>query len=1018
VEIQASNAKEPVLVFDNILIEMLVLAAKLTSLNANLSFGKQDKIIEDLAKLDVRPQKYPTGWNNSKETSFRNHALINIERLNRNLLDYPPYLLLRPFLEEFLQGPSDQTNNKIAELSAQYFDLRTLPYAVSAKNRTLKIHRKWMDYFKENATAIGRWSNLQFEKYLLARNETIEEIDFGCVLITNELNQRKNIDYDSNDDTELRGSALVAESSVALLEPVKTKITAELKTFADTFHVTENQKIEFIQHDRTDETVLDNLQSPLTNSGLFAGIATDQSCEAIHSAFIRLAIRINQLPAPRSLCELQLDENDFIWLKLWLKKLSPEAAQLFLQSAPSKSINADDSYTNRDALGALLLLASSELNRREGVGGAVWPVLLKYLQPSLQKIVESSTFESDALRLVRVSMKSAAEAFQLRNVFYADDHAQFLVTTFLQFGFTRDSIRLFPQYLARQNLTEAIRELLSEHSKNRSKSFCHFWKQCTDLLHRRISKTDFRLSIKGSPWYLPEWYEDIEQILTDPESRLPFRASLGKVVSEAPPAAVIPKLFWDPPHEPKFQLHIDFDQLRLDESKPYRFSVNGRPQRLAKSIGTMWRLAQNIVASLDERTLEIQISNCDGEIVFAETIELWEENDVELFDAISGKRVPDTALLNPNRNYYIFASSDLNAKPTPLEWQRIPQSARTLYLLTPDIHKQFQLLLDGDVLWSTETGDDNIFRSFSNKRIYAFIERTTMGSAAPVNLAFRGESELCRVDSVRVDGISKEIVWNGSRTELKEKLSLGATSYLKPLNLTLRLRQDGRLSLVRQKLLVGLYGAAMHDGTSWNSIAEQNILTLEECMKNRFLFNYKALESSERGDFGIFEGNVYRQRLKSDPITLERVSGNGGPLEIRRLFNANQHSPKIRVAECAVDPGLIESVRLEGLSQIRIRLTKQVSLSNSHQILIWADDSPPFWMSSGELTQEDEKTIYLTRYSDNPKFYTSHYLRRTQAWGSLGFQHHSILGKCTSDSFTRVHRKITCIPRLAFAGPE
>ena len=101
----------------------------------------------------------------------------------------------------------------------------------------------------------------------------------------------------------------------------------------------------------------------------------DESLTAAAGAVVE---RLLSIPGPRSLCEIQADEEDYRWLCDWALGLTSFRLQGWLEGVNSRRIALSHSGINltyAESAGCLLLLLASESARRNASEGRVWPAV-------------------------------------------------------------------------------------------------------------------------------------------------------------------------------------------------------------------------------------------------------------------------------------------------------------------------------------------------------------------------------------------------------------------------------------------------------------------------------------------------------------------------------------------------------------------------------------------------------------------------------------------------------------------
>ena len=984
-----SDLEEPELDFKSLLVELLVIAAKLVCLNSNINFGSQDKILEDLAILNVRPQKYATNWTSYKENNVRGQAITHENDLNQDLLRYAPYLLIRPFIEDQIPKnlSGEQLHEKIAELSIECFSSHGLLYSINKKRKVLTVHRTWAKFLRQNLNAVSSLVNEEFAQYLKKRNPHLEEIEFGLRPNPRDPFAIKSIEQDHQEEglekqeqaqekheASQNETAAMARNGLDFTEQRSEQrnfaLTIGFQTAGSTATQQSNQSIAVIEsrHDSSEQVAFktsgngQEQTDALTNiwptdGSLFSGFSPTDGAAAVQYAFKRIVEKLSEKEAPRSLCQLEINNSDYLWLTTWLKLLDLGTASHFLKDRCYARISSDSQYTNQQAIGCLFLLSCSEINRREGQEGSIWPLFFVSVDTSLNPIILSHIFDGSASSAVTEAFRAAIQVLKLRNVMNTEDHSQFLITTFLQFGFSRYGIRHLPTWLRSQNWTESVRNLLNENSPNRSETFCQLWESCRRFLDRRMSVDDLRHELINSSWILPDWHDDIIRVLANPDDRfsLPVPGTGRHLRFESVPP-VTAKFIWNPPEKPLFTIAFAFERLGLEEGQVYTVQVDDSPYLLNQPSEYLWRLSAQVKLPLERNEVSIEILAEDKSSIFSSTLMLWRQDDVQIFDILSGRLLNEQPSLKTDRTYAILASADLKLEPQPSHKLSLPRMGRELYLLQPGWPSDTRVMLDDETLWAADNNAEAPYEIEQQLAVTAVLERRSLAPGEPIKIVFRGENSDTRVEALRVSGISVPIVWNGERTETQEAIDLGSDALRGNVDLTVKVRHQNNLRVRRQKLAVSLTGCASWNGIAWTTLSEDSILTLDECKRNQFYFRYKPLDNADYADYAIFEGNTLRSRLSSDRMSISELSASGGVLEIRKIFNAGVDAPRIIIARGVTDPGIVAAVSDINASEMRLELKEARELSEKHQIIIWPDDSKPIFLSPADMRKVNDRT--------------------------------------------------------------
>ena len=295
---------------------------------------------------------------------------------------------------------------------------------------------------------------------------------------------------------------------------------------------------------------------------------------------------------PRSLCEINGDEDDYQWLCGWASYLTPRHLQRWLYDFVARRATALQTHgvtlSYADAAGCLLLLLAAESARRDASEGNLWPtVRRKFTEPVRQLLFDG---QGQPKREFKDALEGAARKLNLRHLFGIAGTQNYYISVYLQFGFTRSGIDRLPHWLAGAPASEAVSLLrgddayLGTRNSIRSASFSTLWDTLRDFRSNNITEANARRALAASPWALPNWVDDLIEQAT--KSRQIKDTQGGDEQFEPHPLTFLeePQLRWDASSAPSFTTSIenlaDFD-LTADR---YRVNVgNDRLTTLLRS---------------------------------------------------------------------------------------------------------------------------------------------------------------------------------------------------------------------------------------------------------------------------------------------------------------------------------------------------------------------------------------------------------------------------------------------------
>lgn len=287
--------------------------------------------------------------------------------------------------------------------------------------------------------------------------------------------------------------------------------------------------------------------------------------EALIAATEAVVERLILVQGPRSLCELQADEEDYQWLCNWANQLSPWQLLRWLEGTNARRVALSSrgfslSYT--EAAGCLLLFLASESARRGASDGTVWPAVRSRFTEHQERIL---FVQGQPRGAFKVAIEAAARKLDLRHVFGIEGTQNYYLSVYLQFGFTQKGMQRLAHWLAGQPSTQAIMYLLGEHEAQMvSPSFVKLWETLRNFRKNNITEFQSRQVLANSPWVLPEW---ADELLKQARRHLDLgTAEIGQAGDreQAPPQFLDnPRLRWHWPEAPEFTSAVvnlaDFD---------------------------------------------------------------------------------------------------------------------------------------------------------------------------------------------------------------------------------------------------------------------------------------------------------------------------------------------------------------------------------------------------------------------------------------------------------------------------
>jgi hypothetical protein len=344
-------------------------------------------------------------------------------------------------------------------------------------------------------------------------------------------------------------------------------------------------------------------------------------------AILARADKLNLRGGAWSLAELRPSEGDYLWLRVWVKRL--EVLTVWFGTETERRFNIgckeDEEYIGyRAGLGCLLLLWLSETARRDADENDPW----RTLNPDdFEPPVAAELFrKNQPSRFLREALAAAVRELNLRHAL--DDSARcWSDTVFLQFGFARaEFVRNLPQWLAGRATTRALGGLLNQETGSRS--FRMLWQALRDFGQGEIAEDTLRDLIAVNAWILPEWQDEIVFAARNE----PAAEQRDGVTVPEPPIETIGAARWT---AGGWQVLTGNEILTVEQARTSRFRIITPPKRDYRGKWVRWAVMEG------------------GEMVTR-----WEDGD-QLLSSLNGLGAPLTVKSgpfdNPNDEFWIAA---------------------------------------------------------------------------------------------------------------------------------------------------------------------------------------------------------------------------------------------------------------------------------------------------------------------------------------------------------------------------
>jgi hypothetical protein len=648
---------------------------------------------------------------------------------------------------------------------------------------------------------------------------------------------------------------------------------------------------------------------------------------------------------PWSLAELFPTDIDYIWLRIWIKKLDANTVRHCLNQSHRFAWSGRE-YPFQAALGLVLLLWISEEARRKAAEGWLWKWIPRdAFQPEVRQILFNQQNPSPMLK---DAIEVAARRFNLRHVFGVEGTQQWMDTVFLQIGFTQRGMQVrLPYWLAGQTQTFSIKNLLDQQAG--SEKFIELWNALKQCRQGIIDTEQVISKIQDNPWILPEW---IPGIVTVARYQIDQEYAIEGDSDAGVESALVstPMFRWLPPASPYFVCKLgDLSHLDLFD-QVYTIEVNGHPvSQLNRQPNGRYLIngAEELRISLENPFAKIRIVSSQDEVLASQIVELWPENeDVTVFRLANGRMVDDPYqnALTTNVTYAILTQSDLRIDPQPASWVNL--SRYRLYYLPSGWGKNTKVLLDDFVLWEpvidtpipTPSIAAQITLQLDNNHPKSLIR---WGEKIYVKVNHPAEA---RIHFVRYNG--KELDFNQLTPQSGRigpvKVAPGSTKDL--LELKIGLVHDGRLVRLTKNLEVHQIGVARLIPNGWIAESKNYKLGVETARRSKFKIKPpKYWNDAERqtSDWSLMEGDLWVKRLSIRQGPVGTLSGWGAPITLR-LGPYNAEKDAMTIAESVIDHGILRDVDLTE-NQVILNLSTDINPDDRYSVVVWHTD--------GKITQ-------------------------------------------------------------------
>jgi hypothetical protein len=650
------------------------------------------------------------------------------------------------------------------------------------------------------------------------------------------------------------------------------------------------------------------------------------------------------MPTTKELAELLLEsapEHEG-----WSVVESPNSAGCYeelLRWASECSIQAwmSDAHIRRPQLGLVLLWLESEVARRHGGEGTLWPILANQDIVPWNAWVHGELFQGagHATQKHRDLLRGAAHHYSLRHTFEEEEGMNWYRLIYLQFGFTHDdAVQRLAPWLSGQILPVSVQRLL-EAGDSGAQAFQAVWRSLRMFRLGNLNKATLDGRLKSNPWVLPEWRNDLVKAAERSSAQVLEVADLetAELKFFTAPRLIVPEQ-----GQPYFVTSLcNLDELAL-EAPGYELKVGDQvlARLFRQDDGSYSSDAPESIVLPTKPTMAISLVGDNSRIAEHDEAVLWDPmEEVAVYSQRTGAQIQPGVRLRAGTGVYLIAAEDVSLKPSSEESINLGLGYG-LHRIAPGWSGQLEALLDGEVIWTSNSAPatESVGPAGVSARFTATLDLRAGGgvtSKAPWALPI-----LVRIPQ---GWNFKRLRWrrgDGQRVELSEipsHLTLTETDAVRPVVLRVRISNGSRSQTDVLRVPVPFVAAL-----KWNKERKPfhhipgRKLMLGEAQQFTWSFSLPA-ENGEPRDprtCSFAEGNLLHGRLKARPATLPDLSGYGAPLHVV----SDPYWPNssiMEVAPCVLDGGVIGSVvwnPQEGGFHIKSTFTE---IGDDHQLSVW-----------------------------------------------------------------------------------
>ena len=424
--------------------------------------------------------------------------------------------------------------------------------------------------------------------------------------------------------------------------------------------------------------------------------------------FAQITKRLECLPPPRSVAELELSKADIDDIRRCFANLEVNPRRWLTDILP-RHIEGSLSASHSEVVAGLLLILGAEVCRSKGTEGAVWPYVRRCLPSQFKSEVFPGGQPSADLKdaLDRVTRK-----LRLRSAIGWEDSLEYFNTLKLQFAFTRRGARRrlaeWLVGLGEPVAVQALRGVDGDHPELAAPSFCKLWRILKRYRAGHLGEDETRQFLGDSPWVRGDWIDEMLKQAKARREQLGTGEDAGGVPrTEKQDRVHIParlKLDWNG-CDPVFSLELDEDEVESItagwNAPRLRMAIDDAPSLTWRRQSGSW-YGKREIRLLNWNAAALTISSVNGgDCAEFEIAETGLSEELLVFDLNDGGPLHASARMKTTRSYALLCDDGLELAGVDRadSSELVRKSGRRLYRLSAGWPQTLRLEIAGLVYW-------------------------------------------------------------------------------------------------------------------------------------------------------------------------------------------------------------------------------------------------------------------------------------------------------------------------------